>query len=130
MRKHAKIDNYLEWQHLNTRINCSLYFAVMLHKSKQIEKYETQMLNCLYLLENIWLKDKFFLISNKIISDAFGAYHLKHLHEFISNPYFYVSHYIPFLHLDYYNSNSLISMLCWKEYNRKLDFIMTKIINY
>ncbi|KAF7418349.1 hypothetical protein HZH68_001002 [Vespula germanica] len=66
---------------LNTRINYSLYFKVMLHKFKQIEKYKAQMLNYLDLIENIWLKDKFFLISNKTsVSDVFGACQLKQLH--------------------------------------------------
>lgn len=63
------------------------------------------MLNYLDLIENIRLKDKFFLISNKTsVSDVFGACQLKQLRKFISNPYFYVSHYVIFLHLYYYNS--------------------------
>ncbi|XP_046838455.1 glutathione S-transferase theta-3-like isoform X2 [Vespa crabro] len=88
-REQAKVDEYLEWQHLNTRLKCASYFAVTFlnplqtgksAKPEQIEKYKAQMLGCLDLIENIWLKDKLFLTGNKInISDIFGACELEQI---------------------------------------------------
>lgn len=88
-KEQAKVDEYLEWQHLNTRLQCASYFAVKYlnpmrtgkpANPEQVEKYKTQMLKCLSLIENIWLKDKPYLTGDKIsISDIFGACELEQL---------------------------------------------------
>ncbi|XP_043505352.1 glutathione S-transferase theta-1-like isoform X4 [Polistes fuscatus] len=88
-KEQAKVDEYLEWQHLNTRINCASYFFFTYlkplqtgksSKPEQIEKYKERMLACLDLIENIWLKDKLFLTGDKIsISDIFAACELEQL---------------------------------------------------
>nr|XP_031829003.1 glutathione S-transferase theta-1-like [Nomia melanderi]XP_031829004.1 glutathione S-transferase theta-1-like [Nomia melanderi]XP_031829005.1 glutathione S-transferase theta-1-like [Nomia melanderi] len=79
----AKVDEYLEWQHMNTRLNCALYFRqkylmpIITGKPtvpEQIAKYEKQMVNCLDLLENVWLKQNLFLIGSEIsIADLLGT---------------------------------------------------------
>nr|XP_050860469.1 glutathione S-transferase theta-3-like [Vespula vulgaris]XP_050860479.1 glutathione S-transferase theta-3-like [Vespula vulgaris]XP_050860489.1 glutathione S-transferase theta-3-like [Vespula vulgaris] len=88
-REQAKVDEYLEWQHLNTRSKCSSYFFIKFlkplrtgkpSKPEQIKQYKAQMIDCLDLIENIWLKDKLFLTGNEIsISDIFGACELEQL---------------------------------------------------
>nr|XP_033333518.1 glutathione S-transferase theta-1-like [Megalopta genalis]XP_033333519.1 glutathione S-transferase theta-1-like [Megalopta genalis] len=79
----AKVDEYLEWQHLNTRFHCGLYFRkkylipLITSKPTSIEaiaKCKKNMIECLDLLENIWLKDKLFLTGSKVaIADLLGA---------------------------------------------------------
>ncbi|XP_078043965.1 glutathione S-transferase theta-1 [Augochlora pura] len=79
----AKVDEYLEWQHLNTRFHCGLYFRkkylLPLLTTKPtppelLEKCKNNMIECLDLLENVWLKDKPFLIgSEPTIADLLGA---------------------------------------------------------
>ncbi|XP_076646350.1 glutathione S-transferase theta-1 [Halictus rubicundus] len=79
----AKVDEYLEWQHLNTRYHCALYFQkkylMPIMKAQPtpaevIAKYEKRMINCLDVLENIWLKDKPFLTGSEVtIADLLGA---------------------------------------------------------
>ncbi|KAI4490937.1 hypothetical protein M0802_010611 [Mischocyttarus mexicanus] len=88
-KEQAKVDEYLEWQHLNTRLNCSSYFLVKYlnplktgksPKPEKVEQYKRRMLACLDLIENIWLKDKLFLTGDKIsISDIFAACELEQL---------------------------------------------------
>lgn len=88
-KEQAKVDEYLEWQHLNTRLHCASYFLVKYlnpmktgkpAKPEQVKKYETHVVNCLDLIESIWLKDKPFLTGNKInVSDIFGACELEQL---------------------------------------------------
>ncbi|XP_076281212.1 glutathione S-transferase theta-1 [Lasioglossum baleicum] len=79
----AKVDEYLEWQHLNTRLHCASYFQkkylIPMITGKPtppevIAKYEKHLINCLDLLENIWLKDKAFLTGSEVsIADLLGS---------------------------------------------------------
>nr|UCR60999.1 glutathione-S-transferase [Aphelinus asychis] len=79
----ARVDEYLEWQHLNTRIHCALYFQIKFlipllkgspPKPEQVAKFEDRMIECLDQMENIWLKDTPFLIGDQIsIADILGA---------------------------------------------------------
>ncbi|XP_059475185.1 glutathione S-transferase theta-1-like isoform X2 [Neocloeon triangulifer] len=79
----ARIDEYLEWQHLNTRANCAMYFRVkflmplMTGKpptEKDLNKWMKSMNETLDKIENIWLKDTPFLNSHQIsIADILGA---------------------------------------------------------
>ncbi|KAK2577369.1 hypothetical protein KPH14_003485 [Odynerus spinipes] len=88
-KEQARVDEYLEWQHLNTRLQCASYFAVKYlnplrtgrpSKPEQAEKYKASMLDCLSLIENTWLKDKPFLTSDKIsVSDIFGVCEVEQL---------------------------------------------------
>ncbi|CAH1709208.1 unnamed protein product [Aphis gossypii] len=83
IKKQALVDQYLEWQHHNTRAHCTEYFR---HKAlwplktgqaanvENVEKLEKKMIENLNLLENIWLKDKPFLCGDEItISDLVAA---------------------------------------------------------
>uniref|UniRef100_A0A2S2QYU0 glutathione transferase n=1 Tax=Sipha flava TaxID=143950 RepID=A0A2S2QYU0_9HEMI len=86
-QKQARIDEYLEWQHNNTRAHCTEYFrnkALQPLKTGQpaneqrVELLENKMIENLNLLENIWLKDKPFLCGEEIsISDLVGACELE-----------------------------------------------------
>jgi len=82
-QKQARVDEYLEWQHLNTRAHCLEYFRQKvlwpMHTGRpaneeNISKLEKRMAESLNLLENIWLKEKPFLCGNEIsISDLVAA---------------------------------------------------------
>lgn len=86
-KRQAKVDEYLEWQHLNTRLHCSSYFlAAFLNPLMQnrppnpekVTQLETRMNDCLDIIENVWLKDKQFLVGNTItVADIFCACELE-----------------------------------------------------
>ncbi|KAA0196350.1 Glutathione S-Transferase Theta 1 [Hyalella azteca] len=73
--KQAYVDQYLEWQHANTRFGCAMYFQ---HKwliprmtgspAKQanVDKFQTTMENVLQHFENYWLKDSKFVAGQEI----------------------------------------------------------------
>ncbi|KAJ9583901.1 hypothetical protein L9F63_021758, partial [Diploptera punctata] len=82
-KQQAKVDEYLEWQHLDTRLNCGMFFR---------EKHLAPLTRCrssphtdglvitkrmkttLHLIEDVWLKDSPYLIGNKItIADLLGV---------------------------------------------------------
>lgn len=79
----AKVDEYLEWQHLDIRLNCSLYFLTkyLMPQLKGEPPNEAKVAECeirlkrtLELLENVWLKDTSYLTGNKItIADLLGV---------------------------------------------------------
>lgn len=83
MKKRAAIDEYLEWQHHNTRLTCALYFQMKWLKPlitgkqpdpKELEKTKKHMENTLDMIENIWLDRTKFLAGNEItVADIFGA---------------------------------------------------------
>lgn len=62
----AKVDEYLEWQHVNTRLFCAMFFQhkflrpMMFQKpvnEKSVKTFQDGMENCLREIEQIWLKD-------------------------------------------------------------------------
>ncbi|XP_012216047.2 glutathione S-transferase theta-3 [Linepithema humile] len=83
----AKVDEYLEWQHLNTRLHCATYFLtkflnpLMRGKPANPEKVadaEKHMSRCIDSIENVWLKDTLFLVGNTIsVADIFGVCELE-----------------------------------------------------
>ncbi|XP_014223494.1 glutathione S-transferase theta-1-like [Trichogramma pretiosum] len=82
-REQAKVDEYLEWQHLNTRVICSrlflanVLFPMMRQKAAHPERAKecaSGVTACLDQFENLWLKDKNFLMGNEIsVADLFAA---------------------------------------------------------
>ncbi|XP_054282304.1 glutathione S-transferase theta-1-like [Macrosteles quadrilineatus] len=78
----ARVDEYLEWQHLNTRLFCAMYFQykvlrpVMSGKpadEKLVKFYYNGMQVVLDQLCNVWLKDRNYLCGDKIsIADLLG----------------------------------------------------------
>ncbi|XP_025155514.1 glutathione S-transferase theta-3 isoform X3 [Harpegnathos saltator] len=79
----AKVDEYLEWQHLNTRLHAATYFLIQFllplikgraPKAEKVAESEKRLNDCLDLIENVWLKDKLFLTGNTItVADIFGT---------------------------------------------------------
>ena len=61
----ARVDEYLEWQHLGTRMNCAGYFIArwlmpMTTKKfdeKAVAKAEKNMVGCLDDFERVWLRN-------------------------------------------------------------------------
>ncbi|KAG5326039.1 GSTT1 transferase, partial [Acromyrmex heyeri] len=86
-KKQAKVDEYLEWQHLNTRFHCAAYFLTKFlnplmrgkpPKPEKVAELESRMNDCLDIIENVWLKDKPFLTGNTIsVADIFCACELE-----------------------------------------------------
>ncbi|XP_045129234.1 glutathione S-transferase theta-1-like [Portunus trituberculatus] len=83
----ARVDQYLEWQHVNTRISCAMYFQ---HKflipkmfgtevnEKKVADFQSRMEDALENFETIWLKDQLFLAGNKAsIADILAACELE-----------------------------------------------------
>ena len=77
LRSRALVDEYLEWQHNNTRITCAMYFQskwlipLMTGKppnESRVKEFKGRMEQTLDLFENVWLEssDKLFLTSNEI----------------------------------------------------------------
>lgn len=61
-----RIDQYLDWQHHNTRMNCAMYFQskwlqpLMQNRPvnpKQVARYQAQMEDTLAQIENFWLEE-------------------------------------------------------------------------
>ncbi|XP_020282042.1 glutathione S-transferase theta-3-like [Pseudomyrmex gracilis] len=83
----AKVDEYLEWQHLNTRLFCATYFLTKFlnplmrgtpPKPEKVAEAEKRMNDCLDIIETIWLKDKPYLVGNTIsVADIFGVCELE-----------------------------------------------------
>lgn len=76
----ARIDEYLEWQHVNTRQTCTQYFVLGYLKPRTIGKTpdddqiiasaEKQMSKTLDLIENLWLKPGHFISGTNKLSFA------------------------------------------------------------
>lgn len=85
----AKVDEYLEWQHLNTRLHCASYFLTKFlnplmqnkpAKPEKVAEFESRMSNCLDIIDNIWLKDTQFLVGNTIsVADIVCACELEQI---------------------------------------------------
>ncbi|KAK9506839.1 hypothetical protein O3M35_008701 [Rhynocoris fuscipes] len=81
-KKQAKVDEYLEWQHLGTRLACAMYFRIMwlepLQTGKtpdisEIKKWKANMENICDAVENHWLKNKFICGDEITIADILAA---------------------------------------------------------
>jgi len=72
----ARVDEYLEWQHLNTRMMCAQYFIhrwLMPMQTKKLDEKkvagaEKQMVSCLNDFERVWLAggDKKYVVGDAI----------------------------------------------------------------
>ncbi|KAF2901870.1 hypothetical protein ILUMI_04311 [Ignelater luminosus] len=71
----ARVDEYLEWQHNNVRLLCSLYLRVKWIEPrffgkeaspKKIAPYESRMANCLDLFEELWLSKTPYIAGDQI----------------------------------------------------------------
>lgn len=83
LKARAQVDEYLEWQHNNTRLTCAMYFQLMWllpkmfgkeSNAKQIAESKKRMEACLDQIENIWLADNKFIVGNTLsAADVFAA---------------------------------------------------------
>lgn len=88
-KERAKVDEYLEWQHTNTRTGCAGFFRTKYMEpmlkwkppsQKEIDNLRVAMEKTLDLLENVWLEDqsKDFLSTKEIsIADILAACELE-----------------------------------------------------
>lgn len=82
-KQQARVDEYLEWQHHNTRAFCALYFqAKWLNpiltgkptRKEKLESTEKKMIECLDVIESEWLGNNPWMVGNKIsVADIFAA---------------------------------------------------------
>ncbi|VVC24270.1 Thioredoxin-like fold,Glutathione S-transferase, N-terminal,Glutathione S-transferase, C-terminal- [Cinara cedri] len=80
--KQALVDEYLEWQHSNTRADCAFYclykvfwpmFSGKQANDTRIAQLERRMNQTLDSIESFWLQDNLFLCGNEIsIADIIG----------------------------------------------------------
>jgi len=79
----ARVDEFLEWQHFNVRMVCSLFFRQVwllpakglapAPKPEAVKKLIKDVEGNLGLLERVWL-EKEFLVGDKLtVADIFGA---------------------------------------------------------
>uniref|UniRef100_A0A1L8E5A1 glutathione transferase n=1 Tax=Nyssomyia neivai TaxID=330878 RepID=A0A1L8E5A1_9DIPT len=88
-KKQARVDEYLEWQHNNTRICLALYFQLMWlkplltgqkPKPEAVEEHLARVITTLDALENIWLEKTPFLTGNDItVADIWCACEIEQL---------------------------------------------------
>lgn len=87
-KEQAKIDEYLEWQHINARTPCASYFwikwlvPIMTNSppdETEVEKHKSQLLTCLDEIEELWLSQGHkYIASDKIsAADVFAACELE-----------------------------------------------------
>lgn len=82
-QKRAQIDEYLEWQHSNIRLGCSMYAKTKYilpmkgqpANAEQLALFEGIMKNSLDTFENVWLNhsDRFLFGSEVTIADLLAA---------------------------------------------------------
>ncbi|CAG0881625.1 unnamed protein product [Darwinula stevensoni] len=75
----ARVDEYMAWQHANTRLNCAMFFqAKWLNPTitgepaneEDIQRFQQGMEKVLTELETVWLKDRHFISTDNDISLA------------------------------------------------------------
>lgn len=94
LQQRARVDEFLEWQHMGIRTSCSLYFRFSWVQPKvfgtpcseeKIAKYRVAMEKDLQLIETLWLDNKKFLVGNTITAaDVFGACEIEQISEYLS----------------------------------------------
>ncbi|XP_044746206.1 glutathione S-transferase theta-1 [Coccinella septempunctata] len=82
-KQQALVDEYLEWQHNNTRLYCAMYtyekvFMPMLTgqepDQKIITRYAKGIKKTMDSIENLWLRENKFICGNKVtVADLFAA---------------------------------------------------------
>ncbi|XP_045625652.1 glutathione S-transferase theta-1 [Procambarus clarkii] len=86
-KSRAQVDEYLEWQHINTRLQCAMFFQ---HKflrpkllgmevnTKKVAEFQDRMEVVLDQFENVWLKKRPFIAGNELtIADLLAACELE-----------------------------------------------------
>lgn len=87
----ARVDEFLEWQHLTIRLACGKYFLdswllpingiAPKPKPENIEQLIKQVESNLGLLERLWLEKDFLIGQNLTIADLFGSSEIEQLSE-------------------------------------------------
>lgn len=83
-KQRARIDEYLEWQHMNTRLNCSTFFLIKVRRmltgkvtsETELKTARKHVDRTLDVIENIWLgqQDQRFIAGDQIsIADIVAA---------------------------------------------------------
>lgn len=89
----ARVDEFLEWQHLTLRAGCASYFwycwllpmngLAHMPPQEKIDRYVKEMEQSLKLVEKIWLKDSDFVTGKKLtIADLIGACEIEQTSKF------------------------------------------------
>ncbi|KRW99271.1 Thioredoxin-like fold [Pseudocohnilembus persalinus] len=72
-QQRAKIDQYLDWHHLNTRLHLKkVIFGTMTGKELDVKTYTPQVKLTLQFFENYWLKDGHFINGLNILKQMLG----------------------------------------------------------
>lgn len=84
-----KVNEYLDWHHMNTRHICNSYVLNKVVKpaitgkpasEEKLASYETRVNKCLDIFESFWLKDQLYLVDPHItIADLFAACEIEQL---------------------------------------------------
>ncbi|KAL3857555.1 hypothetical protein ACJMK2_012207 [Sinanodonta woodiana] len=89
IKKQSRVDQYLNWQHLNLRLNAAMTFQhlllipLMRNKpvdQKKVERFKLGLAESLMYMETYFLKDQMFLCGDDIsVADILGACELMQL---------------------------------------------------
>ena len=86
MQDQARVDEYLEWQHLNIRLYCSTYVRlklIMPAMGKNIDeaclnKAKKEMIKIIDFVQEVWLANSTYLAGDKIsVADIMAATELE-----------------------------------------------------
>lgn len=103
LQAQARVDEYMNWQHWNTRLKSAYLFRNLLIEPKalsrpvewdKVELFRTEVKKTVKLLENVWLKDRPFLCGQEIsVADILGICELMQLYG-INEEYLYEENYV------------------------------------
>lgn len=89
LEERARVDEFLEWQHLTLRLACGMYFRdswllpinglAPKPKAEQIEQLIKQVESNLGLVERLWLEKDFLTGQNLTIADLYGSSEIEQL---------------------------------------------------
>ena len=89
LQDQARVDEYMNWQHWNTRLKSAYLFRHLLIEPKaknepvdwdKVAMFRTEVEKTVGYLENVWLKDRPFLCGNELsVADILGICELMQL---------------------------------------------------
>ncbi|CAG2209166.1 GST [Mytilus edulis] len=98
LQAQARVDEYMNWQHWNTRLKSAYLFRNLLIEPKalsrpvdwdKVEQFRTEVKKTVKFLENVWLKDQPFLCGQEIsVADILGICELIQLYA-VNEEYLY-----------------------------------------
>lgn len=88
----ARVDEFLEWQHITLRVTCAMFFRTVwldpllsgkASSAEKVENLKAHMEMNLDIVENVWLENTEFLCGNQLtVADIFAACEIEQTRKF------------------------------------------------